>query len=76
MDIPFFKGVSGMATTKQEALEILEEAIEEFIEHQKERGGEVPKPKNFDPFQDESKPRLIEKDTSSEIFNPLQDKTR
>ncbi len=42
VDIPFFKGVSGMAKTKQEALEILEEAIEEFIEDQKDRGGEIP----------------------------------
>ncbi len=44
VDIPFFKGVSGMAKTKEEALEILEEAIEEFIEDQKERGGEIPEP--------------------------------
>jgi predicted RNase H-like HicB family nuclease len=42
--IPKFKHVSGMAETKEDALKILEEAIEVFIDDMIEQGKPIPKP--------------------------------
>ena len=42
--IPKFKHVSGMAETKEDALKILEEAIEVFIDDMIEHGKPIPEP--------------------------------
>ncbi len=44
VDVPLFKGLSGMAETKEEALKILEETIEDVVEHRKKTGKPIPKP--------------------------------
>jgi predicted RNase H-like HicB family nuclease len=42
--VPKFKHVSGLAETKEEALKILEEAIEVFIEDMIENNEPIPEP--------------------------------